>query len=242
MITNRAFRAATSGAVVGALLLGASAPQLRAQREPSERSGPRITSVSGGFVGTMAAPVGDFKNYVSSGWGGGGNVRWFPGGQSTIAIRADLSLLVYGRQTTRECFGTGCRILVDVTTSNNIINGMLGPELQVPVGIIRPYVNGMAGVSVFATQSTADGQSGGPDVFRTTNSRDAIFTAAAGGGVRIPVSARARIDLDVRRHFNGRARYLTRDSFGDGSNPDPLVRESDVDMFTYSIGMSFGSR
>jgi hypothetical protein len=242
MITHRTTRASAARAIAGAMILAGFAPVLLAQNESADRSGPRITSVSGGLFGTLAAPIGDFKNYVSRGWGGGGNARWFPGGQSTFAIRADLSLLVYGRQTTRECFGTGCRILVDVTTSNNIINGMVGPELQVPVGIIRPYVNGMAGISVFATQSTADGQSGGPDVFRTTNSRDAIFTAAAGGGIRIPVSARARIDLDVRRHFNGRARYLTRDSFGDGSNPDPLVRESDVDMFTYSIGMSFGIR
>jgi hypothetical protein len=177
---------------------------------------------------------------VQDGWGIGGDFRYFPGEQKVISLRADIGLMTYGRQTTRECFGTGCRISVDVTTSNNIIAGVAGPELQVPSGPIRPYVNAMAGVNSFWTQSSADGQSGGPDVFQTTNYRDNVFSYAAGGGVRIPIGSSLSIDVNARRNFNGRARYLTRDSFGDGSNPNPIVRESEVNMWTYAIGVSFG--
>jgi hypothetical protein len=199
-----------------------------------------IPPIGYGLRGMNAQPLGDFKRYVQNGWGIGGDARWFPANQKVLSLRGDLGYLNYGRQTTRECFGTGCRITVRVNTSNNIVTALAGPELQVPSGPIRPYVNGMAGMNVFFTQSSADGQNGGQDVFQTTNYRDNVFSAAAGGGVRIPIGASFKLDLNARRNFNGNARYLTRDSFGDGSNPDPIVRESDVDMWIYSIGISLG--
>ncbi len=215
----------------GALVIAAAA---------AEAQGPVISPIGGGVRVINAQPIGEFKNYVNNGWGFGGDFRWFPGGQQVVSLRSDAALLIYGRQTTRECFGTGCRITIDITTSNNIFSGLVGPELQVPGGPIRPYVNALAGWTVFWTSSTADGQSGGPDVFQTTNQYDNLFTSAVSGGVRIPVAPRVSIDLNARRHYNGRARYLTRDSFGDGTNTLPLVRDSDVNMWTYSIGMSFG--
>ncbi len=187
-----------------------------------------------------AQPIDEFKKYVSTGWGAGGDFRWFPGGQNIASLRADAAFLIYGRSTTSECFGSGCRITVDITTSNNIFSGLAGPELQFPAGPIRPYVNAMAGWTVFWTQSSADGDDDGLDVFETTNQRDNLFTSAVSGGLRIPVGRLVSLDLNARRNFNGRARYLTRDSFGNGTNTNPLVRESEVNMWTYSLGLSFG--
>lgn len=215
----------------GALLLAAAAAHAQSRTMPP---------VGGGIRVINAAPIGEFRNYVKSGWGAGGDARWFPGGQEVLSLRADAAILIYGRQTTRECFGTGCRISVDITTSNNIFSGLVGPELQAPTGPIRPYVNAMAGWTVFFTQSMADGQSGGPDVFQTTNQQDNLFTSAVGGGVRIPLGDKVKLDFNARRNFNGRARYLTRDSFGDGTSSTPLLRESEVNMWTYAIGVSFG--
>ncbi len=193
-----------------------------------------------GVRAIYARPLGEFKTYVSTGWGAGGDFRWFPGGQNIASLRADAAFLIYGRSTTRECFGSGCRITVDITTSNNIFSGLAGPELQFPAGPVRPYVNAMAGWTVFWTQSSADGEEGGPDVFQTTNQRDNLFTSAVSGGIRIPIGRLAGLDFSARRNFNGRARYLTRDSFGNGTTVTPLVRESEVNMWTYSLGMSFG--
>ena len=222
----------TQRVIFGAALLIAAAA--------AEAQEPVIPPIGGGVRLINAQPIGEFKNYVDNGWGFGGDVRWFPAGQQVLSLRTDATLLIYGRQTTRECFGTGCRISIDITTSNNIFSGLVGPELQVPSGPIRPYVNAMAGWTVFWTSSSADGQNGGPDVFQTTNQYDNLFTSAVSGGARIPVGQRISVDLNARRHYNGRARYLTRDSFGDGTNTTPLVRESDVNMWTYSIGLSFG--
>jgi hypothetical protein len=215
----------------GALLLAAVAAEAQHRVIPPIAFGVRAIN---------ADPIGEFSRYVQSGWGVGGDFRWFPGTQKALSLRADAGALIYGRKATRECFGTGCRISVRITTSNNIFSGLAGPELQLPSGPIRPYVHAMAGWTVFWTQSAADGQNGGEDVFQTTNLRDNLFTGAVGGGVRIPLGGNVKLDFNVRRNYNGRARYLTRDSFGDGSNTTPLVRESEVSMWTYALGASFG--
>lgn len=231
----------TSRAIAAAVAFSffAAATALHAQLDSS--SGVKPLPPSGGGIRAInAQPLGEFKRYVNSGWGFGGDFRWFPMGQEVFALRGDAMFLNYGRQTTRECFGTGCRVTVRITTQNNIFSGLAGPELQIPVGPIRPYVNAMAGWTVFWTQSSADGQNGGDDVFQTTNQQDNLFTWAAGGGVRFPIGAKVKLDLNARRNYNGRARYLTRDSFGDGTITTPLVRESEVSMWTYAIGFSFG--
>ena len=195
----------------------------------------------GGSLRLLSAqPIGEFKRYVNNGWGIGGDVRWFPGVQRVASLRLDAAYVNYGRQTTRECFGTGCRIQININTSNNIFSGVVGPELQVPSGPIRPYVNALAGWTVFWTQSSAEGANDEDDVFRTTNLRDNLLTAALGGGFRVPLRVRVKLDINARRDFNGRARYLTRDSFGDGTLTAPLVRESQVNMWMYSLGVAFG--
>jgi hypothetical protein len=212
---------------------------LEAQRSAS-RGLPDSLPIGFGARGINAQPAGEFKRYVNSGWGIGGDFRWFPGAQRVMSVRADAGFLIYGRQTTNECFGTGCRIRIDITTSNNIFSGLVGPELQAPSGFVRPYVNAMAGWTVFWTQSSADGQNDNNNVFETTNMVDHLFTSAVGGGIRIPLASQVGLDFNARRNFNGRARYLTRDSFGDGSNTTPLVRETEVSMWTYAIGISIG--
>ncbi|HYW49381.1 MAG TPA: hypothetical protein VE861_02180 [Gemmatimonadaceae bacterium] len=201
---------------------------------------PQVAPIGGSVRFVVAQPVGEFERYVKNGWGVGGDFRWFPADQQVVSLRADATYVNYGRRTTRECFGTGCRITIDINTSNNIFSGLVGPELQVPVGPIRPYVNALAGMTVLWTQSSADGADDGDDTFRTTNLRDNVFTSALGGGVRIPLGGTAKLDLNARRNFSGRARYLTRDSFGDGTVTSPTVRESEVEMWTFSIGLAIG--
>ncbi len=221
--------------VAAVLFLGVAASRLTAQ-VPSP-----IPPPLGGSVRFLSAqPIGEFKRYVNNGWGLAGDVRWFPGAQRVASLRVDAAFVNYGRQTTRECFGSGCRIQIDINTSNNIFSGLVGPEVQAPSGPIRPYVNALAGWTVFWTQSSAEGANDDEDVFRTTNLRDNLLTAAVGGGLRIPFGTQVKLDLNARRNFNGRARYLTRDSFGDGTQTTPLVRESEVNMWMYSLGVAFG--
>ena len=108
------------------------------------------------------------------------------------------------------------------------------------MGPLRPYVNALAGLTVLWTQSSAEGTNDDDDQFRSTNLRDNIFTRALGGGIRVPLGSTVMLDANARRNFNGRARYLTRDSFGDGTVTLPMVRESEVDMWTFSLGIAIG--
>lgn len=220
------------------LCVGALGAELHAQ--PADEQPIVVPPLGGSLRGLTAEPIGEFKRYVNRGWGVGGDLRWFPAGQGWVSLRGDATFINYGNASTRECFGTSCRITVRINTSNNIFSGLAGPELQVPTGPIRPYVNAMAGWTIFWTQSSAEGSDDEEDVFRTTNLRDNILSSAVGGGVRIPIAAHVSLDFNARRNFNGTARYLTRDSFVEGSTQPPTPRESAVNMWTYSIGFAFG--
>jgi hypothetical protein len=203
----------------------------------------KLDNVAFNLHGMYAQPQGVFKDYVNSGWGVGGAARWFPGAQRLFALRGDLGWVVYGRQRVREPFGTSGRITVDITTSNNIFMATGGAELAAPGGPIRPYVNGLYGLSSFWTQSTASGtQVGDPEVFNTTNLRDNIASAAVSGGVRIPLTGQVLLDVGARRWFNGEARYYTRESFGTGATPSvtPTPIQSETDMWTVHVGVSIG--
>ncbi len=67
----------------GALLIASAAAQAQ---------GAVIPPIGGGMRLINAQPIGEFKNYVSSGWGFGGDFRWFPGGQQVLSLRSDAAL------------------------------------------------------------------------------------------------------------------------------------------------------
>src|SRR3954470_11259854 len=67
-------------------------------------------------------PVGEFKDYINAGFGGGANGVLPIKRESPLALRADIGFLVYGSETKRVCFSNtvGCRVMLDVTTTNSI--------------------------------------------------------------------------------------------------------------------------
>jgi hypothetical protein len=117
-------------------------------------------------------------------------------------------------------------------------------------GAIRPYVNGTAGLSYFATTSSVEGTHGDDEPFaRTTNYDDTQFSWGGGAGVLVPVSHGARtlvfLDLGARYHDNGRnVRYLGEGGIRDLPNGDILldVIHSRADLITYHVGVSIGVR
>jgi hypothetical protein len=167
-------------------------------------------------------------------------------------VRLDGGFLNYGRETKRVPLSTtvGGRIMVDLTTTNNIAWLGVGPQLMAPRGVVRPYVNGTAGLSYFATTSSVEGTNGASAPFaRTTNYDDTQFSWGGGAGVLVPVSRSARthvfIDLGARYHDNGRnVRYLREGGIHDLPNGDVAldVIHSRADLITYHIGISVGVR
>jgi hypothetical protein len=232
---RRRFQLAAALAAVGfAAPLTAQAP---------EQAPPRFQA-GGGLA--IAKPVGDFGEVVDIGVGLGGHFIFYitPGG--AFSLRADAGFLNYGNETQRVCLSTtvGCRIEVDLTTSNNIVHGLVGPQLMVPSGPIRPYVNGGLGFSYFATTSSVEGSTGNDPFASTTNFDDGAFSWGAGGGLYIPirVSATADIAIDLGARYTGtrEIEYLREGDIRD--LPDGSIeftpRRSDANLVTFLLGVS----
>jgi hypothetical protein len=218
---------------------------------PGTRSGePRFM---GGLSFSVGDPKGEFKSYVDQGFGVGGHGLARLGSEGVFAIRLDAGFLNYGNETIRLPLSSrpgGGRIQLDLTTSNNIFWMGVGPQLMAPRGPVRPYVNGTAGFSYFATTSSVEGRDNDNEPFaHDTNFDDATFSWGAGGGVLIPVHRSARnivfIDVGARYHDNGRnVRYLREGGIRDLPNGDVEldVIQSRADLLTWHIGVSIGGR
>lgn len=205
---------------------------------------------TGGFFGatfTVAQPRGEFSDFVDGGFGGQVNYVHQLDRDGWLGIRADAGLVVYGYETQRVPLSPtiGGRILVDLTTSNNLAYVGVGPQIGVPNGTLRPYVNGYAGYSFIWTQSSVSGTYDDEDFASTTNFDDGGFSYGGGAGLYIPVKrgpSPASIDIGVRYHNNGVAEYLREGDIED--NPDGSVTlypvRSDTDLLTFHIGFSIG--
>lgn len=233
------------GALIGAtatavaLALSLTAPEaLTAQRGSAFR---------GGIGALYGAPVGEFGDFVERGYGLGlyGVLPLDPAG--IIGLRADGGFLIYGHERQRDCISVtiGCRITVDVNTTNSIALAGLGPELSLPAGPIRPYVNGRAGFAYIATTSSVQGTRSDVDFASTTNLDDFVFSWGAGGGLAIQLSAGRRpiaLDLGVTWLDNGRALYLREGDIVDLPNGDIELNpvRSDTDLVVFRLGVAIG--
>lgn len=207
---------------------------------------------TGGFFGgsfTVAQPQGEFHDYVDSGLGGNLHYIHALNRDGWLAIRVDGGFAIYGYERQRLPLSEtlGGRILVDLTTSNNIAWIGVGPQIGVPDGTLKPYVNGYAGYSYMATTSSVESSRyyDDEDYFSTTNFDDWSFSYGGGAGLYIPVrrgSQPVSIDLGVRYHNNGEAEYLREGDIQD--NNDGTITlfpvRSDTDLLTFHIGFSVG--
>jgi len=201
---------------------------------------PRVTLGGGAFV---AQPVGEFKNYVNNGFGGGGHLLLRADRQGFLSLRADVGYLIYGHETKRVSLPNAGRVEFDVTTSNNIVTYSIGPQLMVPTGPIRPYVNAMAGGAYFYTQSSVGGSDNSNDFASTRNFGDNVPSYGYGGGLYIPLNMRyAQVGIDIGARFvrNGLTRYLREGGIQDDPDGGYTVFpiESETNLVVYHIGVS----
>jgi hypothetical protein len=218
-----------------------------APAEAQYRVGPRPTRVTLGGGVSVAQPVGEFKNYVNNGFGGAGHLLLRLDEQGFLTLRADVGYLIYGHETKRVSLANAGRVQFDVTTSNNILMYSAGPQLMVPTGPIRPYVNAFIGGAYFFTESSVGGSDNASDFASTRNFGDNVPSYGYGGGLFVPFTVRhALIGLDVGARFirNGHTRYLREggitDLPGGGYTVSPI--ESETNLVVYHIGISAGLR
>jgi opacity protein-like surface antigen len=232
-----------------AVALAAAAP-VRGQQAPAPPAAelqPPVVWVGGHMQ--YARPVGEFRDYVEHGFGVDLHVVWPVGPESALALRGDGGFLVYGSETKRVCFsGTvGCRVLLDLTTTNTIAYLNVGPQLMLHSGPVRPYANAGVGFSYFATTSQVEGTGSQETVASTTNFDDITLAWTVGSGAAIPLSSGATpvsLDLGVRYHGNGEVEYLKKGDITD--HPDGSITisptRSAANLLTFQIGITAGLR
>ena len=202
-----------------------------------------------GAVGLVAAPRGEFQNNLGKGLQGGGFNAFGLlrlDGSGVLSLRLEGGGVWYGSESQRVRI-LSSRIGGRVVTRNSIGELGVGPELAVPVGPIRPYVNAMYGVHYFSTSSSLEGleNDNNSNDFSTTQQDDATSTYGFGGGLRIPIGPRRQdfsIDVGTRYYRGGTAEYLKKGDIVD--NPDGSLtintRRSETDFQTFYIGFSVG--
>jgi hypothetical protein len=243
----RHLRALALHALIAVTATSAIATTLAAQVNPSRRGDASLPRGYGDITFSVSQPLGPFNDYISEGYGLSGGFVWNFDRDRVFGIRAEGGFLQYDSEKKRACVSTtiGCRVRVDVNTDNDIVWGGIGPQITVPAGWVRPYMNATAGFSYFVTHSSVSGRDEYDDLFNTTNHDDAVFALTGGGGFLIPLSMRRTpvlLDLGATYHRNGEATYLRRGSIRD--NPDGSIDvtpiRSEANFITYRIGVSIG--
>jgi hypothetical protein len=191
----------------------------------------------------VAQPVGEFADYVDSGFGGTLHVVVPVEPTASLALRVGLDYIVYGHETEYTSY---LGFPLEITRSNNILAANVGAQVTSPAGAIRPYLNGTVGLGYFFTQSSLSGRySSGDDFDSRTNYEDVTFAWTGGAGLYIPLTrgdTPVSLDLGARYHGNGRARYLREGSIeensGGGITYTPI--ESETNLVVYQVGISVG--
>jgi hypothetical protein len=195
----------------------------------------------------VAQPKEEFRFNVGNGYGGGGTFLFHFDRPGWISARFDGSYLQYGSETKRVPFSetVGSRVLVDVHTTNSIVALSIGPEVAVPRGPLRPYVNAAFAGLLFQTVSTVEGvRFNDEPIAGTTNASDWTRAWVYGAGIRIPLpqrTSRFEIDLGLRYHRGGEASYLREGSITD--NPDGSITinplQSRTPFLIYAVGFRY---
>ncbi len=220
-------------------------PALRVSPAPFDRD-----PVARGFVGgalLYGRPTGHFGTLVPDGFGVAGHGIYRIGDEGWLGLRADIGFLQYGNESRDVCFSStvGCRVGLELTTTNTIATFGIGPQIGLPVGRFQPYLTGSIGFTYFSTQSSLRGDDS-RKFASDTNFDDLTFAWTGGGGLYIPLRSGPQpisIDLSVRYHGNGEAEYLREGDILD--LPDGTIvivpNRSEANLWTFQLGVSVGT-
>jgi hypothetical protein len=195
----------------------------------------------------LAQARGQFRENIGHGFGGLGGVQYHLDRPGFLSFRFDIAGVPYGSEERHVPVSPTIsqRILLDLTTTNWMTALSFGPELALPKGPVRPYMNLGISKLLFRTSSALSGESD-ENFVSTTNYKDSTSSWFLGGGARIPLGGndpRKAISLDFgfRYHHGGTASYLREGSILDNADGsitlNPLT--SQTPHIVYLIGLRY---
>jgi len=227
------------GLAAGSLLIAAVVQGASAQRSALREV--RDWGLAGTSL-ALAVPVGEFATHVGEGGGIDGFMSFNLDHLGMTALRIDGSLLAYGRATDRAYLDGPYYVPVDLITTSWIVSLRAGPQITFGQGPIKLYGFGLAGFSVFTTNTQFSSSNCGCGSYDEVTEHDDLNLAwEAGGGFLVPLGHRQRIMLDMGARYlrNGRAQYLPARLVGDGTTV-PL--ESEANLVALHFGVTFALR
>ncbi|MFN8646155.1 MAG: hypothetical protein U0104_05320 [Gemmatimonadales bacterium] len=194
----------------------------------------------------LGFPQGEFKEFVGTGYGVGGNFTFFLDQKNVAGLRLFGSWIQYGRTTERLPLSpTLPGLYVDLTTANDIYTFGIGPEFRLGSGQVRGVLHGGIGASNFATSTSAEGTDNVTPFATSTNFNDWTFAWYGGASALIQVSGGRKpvfIDGGLRYQSHGKTRYLREGSIepqpGGGVSFTPI--ESKTDLMLVHLGVQIG--
>lgn len=207
----------------------------------------------GGGHFMLGFPQGEFKDNVDRA-GLGGNFCFayhFP--RSMLSAGISFGFLIYGSETRTEPLSpTIPELVVDVRTTNSILLCHAFLRVQPQRGMIRPYLDGLAGLSYLTTDTSIHGSSGWDGAISSNNYDDLAFSYGAGVGAMVSlVQIRkegwgsryfsVELDLGARYLKGGEAGYLKKGSIHRENGLVVYdVYRSKTDLFKTYVGVCFG--
>lgn len=241
-------RAATVAAVVAAVFLAGTLALAGQEgyREPVvERYKWMMSLAAGG-----AFPVGAFMNnlgHIGPSFSLSLGTRL---GDSPFLATFECSAVLLGLRSHHEYLSGTIPVEVEVTTTNNLVQGLFGIKFQPGTGHSRPYLEALAGFNYFFTETVVnEDEYPWDEIASDTNFDYGTFCAGAGVGVDVlwkggrlnpdgTKRAAYRFDFKVRYLFGGRAKYLRSDSIVyENGTPLYLYRESTTNMVSVQAGI-----
>lgn len=208
---------------------------------PSNGDRSRVTGV-GRLNFAVGVPTGSFQDNIQNpGFGGNvfGGARF---GDAPFVLGVDLGILVYDRTTDTVPFSStvGPRVMVEVVTTNSILEPHLVLRLQPSDGRVRPYVDGLFGFKYLVTETSVRDEDRSDDeeeIASTTNFSDVAVSGGGGAGVDIRLHRGAPEDdvtalslhLGVQYLVGGRAEYLAGGAIED-QNDDGELTDDELDV------------
>jgi hypothetical protein len=196
-----------------------------------------------------ARPLGEFAEYIDRGFGITVGTAVLLRPASPLSLRVDAGVINYGHETREVCLSStiGCRVRVDLTTTNDILYVGFGPQLAAPQGPVQPYVHAFAGPTLFGTNSSLRGRDHHHNFAQTLNQHDVAFSWGGGGGLRLELPfgpTPVQLNLGARYHNHGRVEYLREGDITD--LPDGSIalhpQRSRADLLSVHAGATIGIR
>ncbi len=210
---------------------------------------PAADRFSFSFSGAGAGALGDFHDNVPGAFGGFTLDFLFSPGPSPLRLGASFSYLIYGSESYTDLFFSRyADFELDLTTRNAVLQGHFLLRFEPGRGRWRPYLEGLAGLSHFTTDTSINtyGTEGRDPSSNALG--DTVFSYGAGLGLSgriLPWSPRVRrpgfelrLELGLRYVRSGEADYLTEgDITRQGEQLVLDIRRSATEMIVARVGL-----